>query len=60
MRANLLLKGVAMSKRDYYEVLGAAKGASADELKKRIARRRKSCTRTEIPTTQTPKASSKK
>jgi len=34
-----------MEKRDFYDILGAAREAAGDEIKKAYARRRASCTR---------------
>jgi molecular chaperone DnaJ len=49
-----------MAKRDYYEVLGCRKGASAEELKKAYRPRRKSFTPTATQDNPTPRPSSRK
>jgi curved DNA-binding protein CbpA len=49
-----------MSKRDYYETLGIAKGADADAIKKAYRTKVKELHPDRIPTIQTPKLSSKK
>ena len=49
-----------MAKRDYYEVLGVSKGASADEIKKGYRTKAKEFTPTATPTNPTPRPSSRK
>jgi hypothetical protein len=52
--------GFAVAKRDYYEVLGAQKGASADEMKKAYRTKAKELHPTATPTIRRPRPSSRK
>ena len=51
---------MAQQKRDYYEVLGISKGASADEIKKASAALPRRTTLTSTPATQRPRPASRK
>jgi hypothetical protein len=47
-------------KRDYYEVLGIEKGASEDEIKKRIEKTQKNTIRIFTPAIKRPRKSSRR
>jgi len=49
-----------VSKKDYYDVLGLARGASADEIKKAFRKKPKNFILTAMLTIQTQKRNSKK